>query len=74
VGEIAIVFTDIVHAMALWEFNARAMRDTTIIHNKVLRSSLDQFDGYEVPFSKCDSFSSTVPCADTLVALKGWKR
>jgi hypothetical protein len=47
-GEMAIVFTDIVRAMALWEFNATAMKDATLAHNELIRSSLVQFEGYEV--------------------------
>ncbi len=73
-GEMAIVFTDIVRSLALWEFNAevccplsfvvlqkkrrrnlnmyhlQAMKDATLMHNKFLRKSLAQFEGYEVAF------------------------
>jgi hypothetical protein len=51
-GELAIVFSDIVRAMALWEHHPEAMKDATIAHNSLLRSSLLQFDGYEVSFFK----------------------
>lgn len=47
-GEIAIVFTDVVKAGALWEFNAEAMKDATILHNDTLRGLLAQYKGYEV--------------------------
>jgi hypothetical protein len=52
VGEVTIVFSDIVRAMALWEHNPEAMKDATLAHNSLLRSSLLQFGGYEVSFFK----------------------
>jgi class 3 adenylate cyclase len=47
-GEVTIVFTDVVRAGALWEFNAEAMKDATILHNEVVRGLLAQHKGYEV--------------------------
>jgi hypothetical protein len=55
----AIVFTDIVRALALWEFNADAMKDATLAHNELLRSSLAEFDGYEVSSSRYSSDSQS---------------
>jgi hypothetical protein len=49
-GEMAIVFSDITRAASLWEFNAEAMRDATIMHNALLRSLLKKHRGYEVVF------------------------
>jgi hypothetical protein len=49
-GEVAIVFTDITRAASLWEFNAAAMRDATLIHNETLRTALRRHRGYEVVF------------------------
>jgi hypothetical protein len=49
-GEVAIVFTDITRAASLWEFNAAAMRDATLLHNETLRSALARHHGYEVVF------------------------
>ncbi len=49
-GEVAIVFTDITRAASLWEFNAAAMRDATLLHNEALRSALQAHRGYEVVF------------------------
>jgi hypothetical protein len=49
-GEVTIVFTDITRAASLWEFNAAAMRDATLLHNAALRASLAQHRGYEVVF------------------------
>lgn len=46
-GEVTIVFTDITRALALWQFNPVAMRDATLLHNQVLRSSMAHFEGYE---------------------------
>ncbi len=43
-GEVTIVFTDITRAASLWEFNATAMRDATLIHNELLRSLLKQHE------------------------------
>jgi hypothetical protein len=47
-GEVAIVFTDVVRAGALWDFNAEAMKDATLLHNDVLRGLLRRHQGYEV--------------------------
>jgi class 3 adenylate cyclase len=47
-GEVTIVFTDITRAASLWEFNAAAMRDATLLHNAALRASLPRHRGYEV--------------------------
>jgi class 3 adenylate cyclase len=49
-GEVTIVFTDITRAASLWEFNAAAMRDATVIHNATLRAALQRHRGYEVVF------------------------
>jgi hypothetical protein len=49
-GEIAIVFSDITRAASLWEFNAEAMRDATLLHNELMRSLLNKHRGYEVIF------------------------
>jgi class 3 adenylate cyclase len=49
-GEVTIVFTDITRAASLWEFNAMAMRDATLLHNETLRSALHKHRGYEVVF------------------------
>jgi hypothetical protein len=49
-GEVAIVFTDITRAASLWELNAAAMRDSTLLHNEALRSALKRHRGYEVVF------------------------
>jgi class 3 adenylate cyclase len=49
-GEVTIVFTDITRAASLWEFNAAAMRDATLLHNEALRSALHKHHGYEVVF------------------------
>jgi class 3 adenylate cyclase len=47
---VAIVFTDITRAASLWEFNAAAMRDATLLHNETLRAALKRHRGYEVVF------------------------
>lgn len=49
-GEVTIVFSDITRAASLWEFNAEATRDATLIHNKALRAALRNHRGYEVIF------------------------
>jgi class 3 adenylate cyclase len=49
-GEVTIVFTDITRAASLWEFNAGAMRDATLMHNETLRAALKKHRGYEVVF------------------------
>ena len=49
-GEMAIVFSDITRAASLWEFNAEAMRDATLLHNELMRSLLQKHRGYEVIF------------------------
>jgi hypothetical protein len=51
-GDIAVVFTDITRAASLWEFNAGAMRDATLLHNETLRAVMKrQNRGYEVVFA-----------------------
>jgi hypothetical protein len=52
-GEVAIVFSDIMRAAALWDFNPEAMRDATIAHNELLRRRLREFGGYEVICFTC---------------------
>ncbi len=37
--DVTIVFTDIARAASLWEFDPRAMRDATLLHNALLRYS-----------------------------------
>ena len=49
-GEVAIVFTDITRAASLWDSNAMAMRDATLLHNETLRAVLKKHGGYEVVF------------------------
>jgi class 3 adenylate cyclase len=81
-GEVTIVFTDITRAASLWEFNAAAMRDATLLHNDALRSALQAHRGYEVVFlrdrnsgegSFCMAFQSPADalawCADVQKAL-----
>jgi class 3 adenylate cyclase len=48
IGEVTIVFTDVVKAGALWDFNAEAMKDATLLHNDTVRSLLGDYGGYEV--------------------------
>eukprot|EP01087_Luapelamoeba_hula_P003945 TRINITY_DN138_c0_g1_i2.p1 TRINITY_DN138_c0_g1~~TRINITY_DN138_c0_g1_i2.p1 ORF type:complete len:1733 (-),score=273.96 TRINITY_DN138_c0_g1_i2:43-5241(-) len=47
-GEVALVMTDINQAGALWEFDPEAMKQATILHNTLLRASLQEMNGYEV--------------------------
>jgi hypothetical protein len=81
-GEVAIVFTDITRAASLWEFNAAAMRDATVLHNDALREALKRHRGYEVVFirdrnsgegSFCMAFQQAADalawCADVQQAL-----
>jgi class 3 adenylate cyclase len=83
-GEMAIVFTDITRAASLWEFNAAAMRDATLLHNETLRDALKRHRGYEVVFvrdrnsgegSFCMAFQQPVDalawCADVQRSLLG---
>jgi class 3 adenylate cyclase len=46
-GEVAIVCSDISRAASLWEFDAEAMRDATLLHNDILRAALKRHHGYE---------------------------
>lgn len=46
-GEVTIVFTDITSAASLWEFNAACMKDSTLIHNRILRNLMPKYRGYE---------------------------
>jgi hypothetical protein len=46
-GELTILFSDITRAASLWEFNASAMKEATLLHNQLLRSLLSK---YRVPW------------------------
>ncbi len=68
-GEVTIVFSDITRAASLWEFNPLAMKDATVLHNKLLRMLLKKHQGYEVLFirdrnsgegSFCMAFQHTI--------------
>ncbi|KAJ9471637.1 Adenylate cyclase [Diplonema papillatum] len=47
-GAAALVFTDIKSSTATWDAEPAAMKQALRIHNKVLRATIAQFDGYEV--------------------------
>ncbi|AVL95162.1 putative serine/threonine protein kinase receptor [Moumouvirus australiensis] len=47
VGQIVVVFTDIISAAKLWEFDPNAMRDATILHNQTIREIVTKYSGYE---------------------------
>lgn len=44
----AIVFTDIVKSTALWEKDPESMNEAMAIHDDMIRSLSDKYDGYEV--------------------------
>ncbi|ELR14073.1 protein kinase domain containing protein [Acanthamoeba castellanii str. Neff] len=46
-GEVVIGFSDIANGDALWDWNAAAMRDATLIHNDILRDLMKKHGGYE---------------------------
>ncbi|KAK2803411.1 cysteinyl-tRNA synthetase [Onygenales sp. PD_10] len=48
VGELAIIFTDIVKSTSLWETYPVAMRSAIQIHNELFRRQLAQIGGFEV--------------------------
>lgn len=77
-GEVAIVFTDIVRALALWDFNPAAMRDATMAHNNLLRSLLPTFDGYEVAVSKYVERTArqqcVIPDKEEFTRTQGWHK
>lgn len=47
-GRVTIVFTDVEGSTALWENCEEAMTKSISIHNQVIRSLLEEFNGYEV--------------------------
>jgi len=49
-GKVVLVFTDIAKAASLWSLCPRAMHDTMLQHNQVLRSLLTKHRGYEAIF------------------------
>jgi len=51
-GEMTLAFSDIHKASVLWEFCPEAMKDATLMHNKLLRDALKEFKGYEVTLMK----------------------
>ncbi|BBI30152.1 Ser/Thr protein kinase [Acanthamoeba castellanii medusavirus] len=53
-GVVTVVFTDITRASSLWNFDAEAMRDATMLHNRIIRSEIERYGGYEalIPHGK----------------------
>jgi class 3 adenylate cyclase len=47
-GLVTVVYTDITRAATLWEHDASAMRDATMLHNTIVRSEIKKHGGYEV--------------------------
>ena len=47
-GELVLVFTDIQASTELWEANADAMQEGLAAHDQVLRTTLQEFSGFEV--------------------------
>ena len=47
-GNIAVVFTDLKSSTAIWESSPDAMKRALKIHNKIIRSCIADFFGYEV--------------------------
>eukprot|EP00817_Percolomonadidae_sp_ATCC50343_P003580 CAMPEP_0117426718 /NCGR_PEP_ID=MMETSP0758-20121206/6755_1 /TAXON_ID=63605 /ORGANISM="Percolomonas cosmopolitus, Strain AE-1 (ATCC 50343)" /LENGTH=709 /DNA_ID=CAMNT_0005212013 /DNA_START=519 /DNA_END=2645 /DNA_ORIENTATION=- len=47
-GEVALVFTDIQDSTKLWEHDQEAMQSAVMIHNRVMREAILEFNGYEV--------------------------
>lgn len=45
---LAIVFTDIVKSTMLWEKDSKSMTEAMTIHDDMVRSLSDKYDGYEV--------------------------
>ncbi len=41
-GELTVVYSDVTKAASLWEFNAEAMRDAMLLHNKLLRGLIEK--------------------------------
>lgn len=57
-GEVVIGFSDIANGDALWDWNAAAMRDATLIHNDILRDLMKKHGG--TPASSTDSSATLV--------------
>ncbi|ALR84495.1 putative serine/threonine-protein kinase receptor [Niemeyer virus] len=51
-GEVVVVFTDVISAAQLWEYNAPEMKNATILYNKLVRSICNEYGGYESLISK----------------------
>jgi serine/threonine protein kinase/ABC-type phosphate transport system substrate-binding protein len=51
-GTVTIAFSDIANANDLWEHNAELMSEATMLHNSIVRESIKEFSGYEVPLNK----------------------
>jgi class 3 adenylate cyclase len=47
-GDITIVFTDVMGSTALWEHNVQMMGDSISIHNNLIRTLIEKYNGYEV--------------------------
>jgi class 3 adenylate cyclase len=72
-GEVVIVITDIAKAASLWEFNAEAMKDATLLHNETIRAQIRKHGGYEAALIRNGSTgegSFCVAFADAASALE----
>lgn len=73
-----IGFTDIANADVLWERNAAAMRDATLLHNQILRALLKKHSGTDLLLGEQQHLTAcglhlrwaqaTRPCWRTLTA------
>ncbi|BCS82572.1 putative serine/threonine-protein kinase receptor [Cotonvirus japonicus] len=51
-GNVTIVITDIISATQLWNFDATAMKEATLIYNKTIRDLVTKYQGYESIISR----------------------
>jgi adenylate cyclase len=54
-GKVTLVFTDVQHSTILWESTPTAMSLALQLHNSLFRSTLLEYEGYEVK-TEGDSF------------------
>jgi class 3 adenylate cyclase len=62
-GVVTFLFTDVEGSTRRWETDAQAMRAALVVHDKVLRTAIEAYDGFLFKHSRdgvCGAFGSPV--------------
>lgn len=66
-GNLCLVFTDIVESTRLWETEPEAMKRAMVMHNELIEKSAPTFQGYEVKFNG-DGYMIAFPSASSALS------